>query len=280
MAGRPRNSTKLETSEHASAIAAGLAGAWPDAHVELDHQNAYQLLVATILAAQSTDKMINTITPVLFAKYPDAHALARVDPAELEPLIFKSGFYRNKAKALVGMARALVERHGGQVPTTMNELVALPGVARKTANVVLGNALGKAEGVVVDTHVMRLSQRLGLTVHDDPVKIEQDLMRVVPREQWTSFSNRLIWHGRRVCHARRPDHDHCVLAPICPSALLGAASTPLGTKPKAKAPAKPAKAPAELATSKPTSNAKLKPSEAKPRARSKPAKAKLKAAAR
>jgi endonuclease III len=239
MAGRPRNSTKLDTPEHASAIArsgfagprsssegaaeviAGLlAGAWPYAHVELDHQNAYQLLVATILSAQSTDKMINTITPALFARYPDAHALARVEPAELEPLIFKSGFYRNKAKALVGMARALVERHGGQVPSTMDALVALPGVARKTANVVLGNALGKAEGVVVDTHVMRLSQRLGLTVHDDPVKIEQDLMRVVPRDQWTSFSNRLIWHGRRVCHAKKPDHDHCVLAPICPSAMM------------------------------------------------------------
>ena len=196
----------------------------------MDHQNAYQLLVATILSAQSTDKMINTITPALFARYPDAPALAAVEPAALEPLIFKSGFYRNKAKSLVGMARALVERHGGNVPATMDELVELPGVARKTANVVLSNALGKAEGIVVDTHVMRLSQRLGLTKHDDPVEIEQDLMRLLPRNQWARFSNRLIWHGRRVCTAKNPDHEHCILAPVCPSASL----VQLGKKPHAK----------------------------------------------
>jgi endonuclease III len=227
MGRRPRNSTSAAgksprpgSPEHAARIAELLAEAWPDAHCELDHQNAYQLLVATILSAQSTDKMINTITPALFATYPDARALAAVEPATLEPLIFKSGFYRNKARSLVGMARALVERHGGEVPATMEELVALPGVARKTGNVVLGNALDKHEGVVVDTHVARLAQRLGFTTHDDPVKIEQDLMALVPREQWTSFANRLIWHGRRVCFAKNPDHDNCLLAPLCPSAGL------------------------------------------------------------
>ena len=164
--------------------------------------------------------MINTLTPALFAKYPDAAALAKAEPAELEPMIFKSGFYRNKAKSLIGMARAVVERHGGEIPRTMEELVELPGVARKTANVVLGTAMGVHEGVVVDTHVMRLSQRLGLTREDEPVKIEQDLMKLLPREQWTMFAHRLIWHGRRVCMAKNPDHEHCILAPLCPTATL------------------------------------------------------------
>jgi endonuclease-3 len=222
MGGRTRNSTTKATAtpQNAQRVAGLLAQAWPDAVVELDHQNAYQLLVATILSAQSTDKMINTITPALFAKYPDARALAAAEPAEIEPLIFKSGFYRNKAKAIVGMARALVANHSGKVPETMAELVELPGVARKTANVVLSNALGKAEGIVVDTHVMRLAQRLGLTRADDPVDIEQDLMRLLPRELWGKFANQLIWHGRRVCFAKNPDHEHCALAPICPSATL------------------------------------------------------------
>ena len=201
-------------------IAALLAEKWPDAVCELDHQNAYQLLVATILSAQSTDKMINTITPALFQKYPDARALAAANPAEVEQMIFKSGFYRNKTKSLIGMAKAVVERHGGEIPQTMEELVALPGVARKTANVVLGTAMGKHEGVVVDTHVMRLSQRLGITHAEDPVEIEQDLMRLLPREQWTIFAHRMIWHGRRVCTAKNPDHENCLLAPICPSATI------------------------------------------------------------
>ena len=201
-------------------IAGLLEQSWPDAVCELDHQNAYQLVVATILSAQSTDKMINTITPALFAKYPDARALAKAEPAELEPLIFKSGFFRNKAKSLVGMARAVVERHGGEIPDTMEALCALPGVARKTANVVLGTAMGKNEGVVVDTHVMRVSQRLGLTREEDPVGIEQDLMRLLPREQWTIFAHRMIWHGRRVCTAKNPDHENCLLAPLCPTATL------------------------------------------------------------
>ena len=195
-----------------------LAEKWPDAHCELDHQNPYQLVVATILSAQSTDKMINTITPALFKMYPDARALARANPAELEKLIHSSGFYRMKAKNLVNMARTVVDEHGGKIPETMEELVELPGIARKTANVVLGSAMGKNEGVVVDTHVMRLSQRLGLTAQTDPVKIEADLMKLLPRDQWTVFAHRLIWHGRRVCFAQKPDCEHCLLAPVCPSA--------------------------------------------------------------
>ncbi|CAN5686535.1 hypothetical protein BH11MYX3_BH11MYX3_34910 [soil metagenome] len=194
------------------------AKAWPDAVVELDHTNAYQLLVATILSAQSTDKMINTITPALFAKYADAAALAKAEPAELEPMIFKSGFYRNKAKNLIGMARAVMERHDGVIPDTMETLTALPGVARKTANVVLGSALGKKVGIVVATHIARVAARLGLTAETDPVKIEQDLMAIIPQDQWTDFAHRLIWHGRRVCGAKAPDCDHCSLAPHCPSA--------------------------------------------------------------
>jgi len=198
-------------------IAARLAELWPDAVVELDHRNAYELLVATILAAQSTDKLINTVTPGLFAKYPDAAALAQADQAELEERVHSTGFFRMKAKHLIEMARAVVERHGGEVPETMEALCALPGVARKTANVVLGCALGKNEGFIVDTHVTRLAGRLGLTQETDPVKIEPELMALVPREQWTSFANRLIWHGRRVCDAKKPDCEHCVLAPLCPS---------------------------------------------------------------
>lgn len=200
-----------------AAIGERLAALWPDATVELDHRDAYQLLVATILAAQSTDKMINTVTPGLFARYPDAAALARADQAELEQRVHSTGFFRMKAKHLIEMARAVVERHGGQIPDTMEALCALPGVARKTANVVLGCALGKNEGFIVDTHVTRLAARLGLTQHTDPVKIEQDLMALVPRDQWTAFANRLIWHGRRVCFAKKPDCEHCALAPLCPS---------------------------------------------------------------
>jgi endonuclease-3 len=244
MESRTRNSTRKPpprarngdlqwqaTPDRVAAIAARLAEQWPDATVELDHENAYQLLVATILAAQSTDKLINTVTPALFARYPDPTALARADQAELEAMIFSTGFYRMKAKHLIGMARRIVEHHGGEVPDTMAGLIDLPGVARKTANVVLGSALGKNEGIVVDTHVSRLAPRLGLTAHSDPVKIEQDLMRLVPRVQWSIFAHRLIWHGRRVCHARKPDCEHCTLAPLCPSAGLAA----LDRKPAATA---------------------------------------------
>ena len=223
--------------ERIAAIAAQLAALWPDAVVELDHDNAYHLLVATILAAQSTDKLINTVTPALFARYPDPAALAAADQGEVEKMIFSTGFYRNKAKHIIGMARAIVESHGGQVPDTMAGLVSLPGVARKTGNVVLGSALGKNEGVVVDTHVSRLAPRLGLSTHTDPVKIEQDLMRIVPRDQWSIFAHRLIWHGRRVCHAKKPDCEHCALAPLCPSAgIAGTAAAPAsGKKPMTRA---------------------------------------------
>jgi endonuclease-3 len=193
---------------------------WSHATVELDHDNPYQLLVATILAAQSTDKMINTVTPALFAHYPNATALAGADQAELEREIHSTGFFRNKAKHLLGMARAVVEHHQGEIPATMEELIALPGVARKTANVVLGFAFGINAGIVVDTHVTRLSGRLGLTTETDPVKIERDLMQIVPRDRWTSAAHQISWHGRRVCHARKPACNECALAPLCPSAVL------------------------------------------------------------
>ena len=205
--------------------------------VELDHHSAYQLLVATILSAQSTDKLINTVTPALFAKYPDPTALARADQTELEAMIFSTGFYRMKARHLIGMAQRIVEHHGGKVPDTMAGLTDLPGVARKTANVVLGSALGKNEGIVVDTHVSRLAARLGLSGQSDPVKIEQDLMQLVPRDQWSIFAHRVIWHGRRVCHAKQPNCDQCTLAPLCPSAeLVGTAERkpPRNGKPAAR----------------------------------------------
>jgi endonuclease-3 len=227
MGGRLRNSTPQrpgarqrfvpKTREEAAAIGARLAELWPDAVVELDHRDAYQLLVATILAAQSTDKLINTVTPALFAKYPDAAALARADQAELEEMVHSTGYFRTKARHLIEMARAVVEHHGGQIPDTMEALCSLPGVARKTANVVLGCALGKNEGFIVDTHVTRVAARLGLTQETDPAKIEPELMALVPRDQWTHYANRLIWHGRRVCDAKKPDCEHCALAPMCPS---------------------------------------------------------------
>lgn len=227
MGGRSRNSTPSQVGggrkriapKTAGQIAGLLAERWPTAHVELDHDSPYQLLVATILAAQSTDKMINTITPALFARFPNPQALAEADPGDLEQMIVKSGFFRMKAKHLIGMARAVVERHGGEIPRTMDALCALPGVARKTANVVLGNAFGVPAGIVVDTHVTRLSGRLRLSLATDPVKIESDLMELLPREQWTPFANRLIWHGRYVCQAKKPDCEHCSLAPMCPSAF-------------------------------------------------------------
>lgn len=192
---------------------------YPDAATELNWTNPLELLVATILSAQTTDVRVNQVTERLFEKYRTAGDYAAADPPELEEDIRPTGFYRNKAKAIQGMARALLEDHGGEVPRSMPDLVALPGVGRKTANVVLGNAYGIDEGVVVDTHVRRLSNRLGLTEHQDPEKIEQDLMRMVPKEDWTVFSHLLIFHGRRVCKARKPDCPNCVLNDICPSAF-------------------------------------------------------------
>jgi len=266
MGSKRRHSTprrpRAADSATVSTLARLLAEAWPDATCELDHQNPYQLLVATILAAQSTDKGINALSPALFARYPDAHALAGADQGELERLIFSSGFYRAKARSLLGMARAVVERHGGEIPRTMDELCALPGVARKTANVILGTAFGQADGVVVDTHVTRLSQRLGLTRETDPVKIERDLMKLLPRDQWIAFPNRLIWHGRRVCHARAPACDTCTLAPWCPSAFLPATATTPPRRPRQPRP-KPAAKRTATARSKRTPPT----SAAKPRAR-------------
>jgi endonuclease III len=191
---------------------------YPDARTELNWENPLELLVATMLSAQTTDVRVNMVTEELFKKYRTAADYAGADPAGLEADIRPTGFYRNKARSLQGMARALLERHGGEVPRTMAELVALPGVGRKTANVVLGNAFGVNEGVVVDTHVRRVSGRLGLTEERDPEKIERDLIRVVPEEERTLFSHLLIFHGRRVCKARKPDCPDCVLNDVCPSA--------------------------------------------------------------
>ena len=202
----------------ASEVTARLKAEYPDARTELDWSNPLELLVATILSAQTTDVQVNRVTESLFSKYRTAEDYADSTPDELEEDIRPSGFYRNKARSLRGMASALVEEHGGEVPRTMSELVALPGVGRKTANVVLGNAFGTNEGIVVDTHIRRVSGRLGLTESQDPVKIEQDLMEVVPEEDRTIFSHLLILHGRRTCKARKPDCPNCILNDICPSA--------------------------------------------------------------
>lgn len=197
-----------------------LKHAYPDARCALDHRNAFELLVATILSAQTTDVRVNLVTPKLFSRYPNAAALARARQADVEAIIKSTGFFRNKARSIIGMAQAVVADHGGRVPGTMDELLTLPGVGRKTANVVLGNAFGLNEGVVVDTHVARLSRLLGLTRQTDPVKIEQVLMKLFPRDDWALLSHLLIFHGRRVCIARRPKCGECVLADLCPSARL------------------------------------------------------------
>jgi len=191
---------------------------YPDARTELTWENPLELLVATMLSAQTTDVRVNLVTETLFQRYRTAADYAGADIAELEEAVRPTGFYRNKARALQGMTRALLERHEGEVPRTMPELVALPGVGRKTANVVLGNAFGVDEGVVVDTHVRRVSGRLGLTEESEPEKIERDLLRVVPEGERTLFSHLLIFHGRRICKARRPDCPECVLNRVCPSA--------------------------------------------------------------
>jgi endonuclease-3 len=193
---------------------------YPDARTELNWENPLELLVATMLSAQTTDVRVNMVTDKLFEKYRTAADYAGADPAELEADIRPTGFYRNKARSLQGMARALLDEHGGEVPRTMAGLVSLPGVGRKTANVVLGNAFGVDEGVVVDTHVRRVSRRLGLTAEKDPEKIEQDLLGVVPEGERTLFSHLLILHGRRVCKARKPDCPGCVLSDICPSSTV------------------------------------------------------------
>lgn len=193
-----------------------LRATYPDAHCELDFTNPLQLLVATILSAQCTDARVNLVTPALFKKYRTAKAFAQADRAELESLIASTGFFRNKATSILGMAQALVTDHGGQVPNTLEELVKLPGVGRKTANVVLGNAFD-LPGITVDTHFGRLVRRFGWTKSEDPVKVEQEICKLFPPEDWTPLSHVLIWHGRRICHSRKPACGACPIAHLCPS---------------------------------------------------------------
>ena len=197
-------------------IISKLKRTYPDAHCELNHSNPLQLLVATILSAQCTDERVNKVTPALFSRCHTARDFAEIPTTDLEDLIRTTGFFRAKARSIRGCAAALVKDHGGKVPRTMEHLHQLPGVGRKTANVVLGNAFNLAEGVVVDTHVGRLSRRMGLTRQHDPVKVEQALMKIVPKEEWTLFSHLLIWHGRRRCSARKPDCLHCEIRNLCP----------------------------------------------------------------
>jgi endonuclease-3 len=204
----------------ATEILAQLKNLYPDARCALDHRNAFELLCATILSAQCTDARVNLVTPALFARYPTAFDLAQAQPSDVQEIIKSTGFFRNKTKSLIGMAQALVAEYGGEVPRTMEQLRKLPGVGRKTANVILGNAFGINEGVTVDTHVTRLSRLLGLSPGVDPVKIEQELMRLFPQEDWGLLSHLLIFHGRQVCIARRPRCGDCVLAQICPSSIL------------------------------------------------------------
>ncbi|MGZ8458065.1 MAG: endonuclease III [Gemmatirosa sp.] len=216
----PSRRTKA-AAEYATWLYTELQALHPDAHCELVHRDAFELLCATILSAQCTDKRVNMVTPALFARYPDARALADARQEDVEELVRSTGFFRNKAKNLIAMARALVADHDGRVPASMDALRVLPGVGRKTANVILGNVFGINEGVTVDTHVARLSARLGLTRETDPVKIEQALMPLFPRASWAMLSHLLIFHGRRVCEARRPRCGACALAERCPSAGIG-----------------------------------------------------------
>src|SRR4051812_34675978 len=204
--------------ERANDIVVRLKQMYPKAKCALDFTNAFELLIATILSAQSTDARVNIVTKSLFRKYPTPQAFANASQVEMERDVKQTGFFRNKAKAVIACSKAIVERHGGEVPRTMEELTALPGVGRKTANVILGNAYRLNVGVIVDTHVTRLSGRLGLTAHSDPEKIEQDLMKLIPQKEWTMFSNRLITHGRQICNARKPNCAECDLNDVCPSA--------------------------------------------------------------
>lgn len=205
-----------EKTNRAMAVLARLKKRYPEPETMLDHKNPWELLVATVLAAQCTDARVNTITPELFRRWPDPAALARAPQEELEDVIHAAGFYHSKAKNLIGAAKRVVEAYGGEVPHTLEELVTLPGVARKTANVVLWGGFGINEGLAVDTHVKRLSFRLGLTKNTDPVKIEQDLIKIFPREEWGDVNHRLVWFGRDVCDARRPACSECELYDLCP----------------------------------------------------------------
>lgn len=198
-----------------AAILAKLDEAYPNATCELNHKNAFELLIATILSAQCTDVRVNQVTETLFKKYPDAKAFAYATPSELEQEIRPTGFFRNKTKSVMGASKGILENFGGEVPRTMEEILTLPGVARKTANVVLGTAYGIPSGIVVDTHVQRIANRLDLTRNEDPKKIEQDLMQVIPKDKWIQFSHQIIWHGRRVCQARKPKCVGCNMESLC-----------------------------------------------------------------
>ncbi len=223
-----RSSTKQKMAPPALALEK-LREMHPDAHCELDHDGPFQLLVATVLSAQTTDVNVNKATPKLFQRFPDARALAQADPTDVEPYVSTLGFFRQKAKSIVGLSKKLVEEFGGEVPRRLDDLVKLPGVGRKTANVVLGVIWNTPEGVVVDTHVQRISQRLGWTTNTDPAKIEQDLMHLIPRNEWDMTSHLLIFHGRRICFARKPNCEGCMLNTVCPSAFD---AEHVGRKPK------------------------------------------------
>jgi endonuclease-3 len=214
------NATPVEPKAQARRVRRALAKLYPDAYCALDHGGPLQLLVATILSAQCTDARVNLVTPALFAHYHTAADFAAADPRELEGLIRTTGFFRAKTRNIRACCMAIVERFGGEVPSRLEDLVTLPGVGRKTANVVLGDCFA-TPGVTVDTHVGRLSRRLGLTVHSDPVKVEHDLMALVPRKEWTTFSHRLIFHGRQVCFARKPNCEGCVMKTFCPKVGVG-----------------------------------------------------------
>lgn len=216
----PRESKGLKASR-AGKIVARLRKTYPDAHCELEHSNPLELIIATILSAQCTDKRVNLVTPSLFKRYPSAEAFAQASLSDLEQAIKSTGFFRNKARSIKTACQAIVERHGGKVPRTMEELLELGGVGRKTANVVLGNAFNINCGIVVDTHVARLAKRLGLTSETTPEKIEQALIPLVPQEEWTLLSHLLIWHGRRRCFARSPDCANCEVRGLCPRVGVG-----------------------------------------------------------
>jgi endonuclease-3 len=201
--------------QRVAAILAKLDEAYPNATCELNHKNAFELLIATILSAQCTDVRVNQVTETLFKKYRDAKAFAYANPSELEQEIRPTGFFRNKTKSVMGASKKILDNFGGEVPRTMEQILTLPGVARKTGNVVLGTAFGIPSGIVVDTHVQRISNRLDLTPNEDPKKIEQDLMQVIPKDKWILFSHQIIWHGRRVCQARKPKCVECNLESLC-----------------------------------------------------------------
>jgi endonuclease-3 len=238
LSAKERRERQKKAPSIAPKTLATLAKQHPTAHCELDHRSPFELIVSVVLSAQTTDVAVNKVTPKLFERFPDARALAAVEPKAVEPYVASLGFFRMKSKALVGLARGLVEKHGGEVPRSMDDLVKLPGVGRKTANVVLGVLWNKPEGVVVDTHVTRLSQRLGWTRNKDAEKIERDLCAILPRNEWDHASHVLIFHGRRVCFARKPNCEGCSVNDMCPAAFDADHVGRKGARGEARVPAK------------------------------------------